>query len=193
VSTQLDHIRGIVDTFTGDIRWLLEHNDCPSYPLILIVFAGIEFVGKCTCQGKRHSDSAIGFMEKYMTGYGVRLPDGRKLPIALYQNLRSAIVHHGGARGGILVSHEESAIPFHLRFCEDGGKHFVVYSRALAEDFLFGAEKAMAELMLKDTPEKKLVQQKVRSMDQGYRIIPCPSQLGPLESPPFKGTDASET
>ncbi|GEM_PF-5994698 len=193
MNVESDRIKGVLGILTGDIRWLLEHKDCPSYPLILSIFASIEFIGKCVCRKKSHSDSATAFMDRYMPGYNDRLPDGRRLSVALYRNLRSAITHHGGARGGVQVSHEESAKPFHLKFCESDGKHFVVHSRSLAEDFLAGVEKALAELDCSRQSDKDHTSLTQRSMDQGYKTITCLTPPAPLGSPPFKGTDASGT
>lgn len=175
----------------GDIRWLLKHQDSPSYPLILTVFAGIEYAGWCLNRLNNKTENAIRFMKKYMTGYNQTLQDGKQLPFVLYKNLRSAITHHGGARGGILVSHEESAEALHLQFCNDDGPHLVVHSRSLASDFLTGCELAISDLKNAGSSGDDDSQKRPSKLDHGYPRVGYPEFPGTLQKPPFNGTNAT--
>lgn len=147
-----------------DIRWLLSHENCPSYPLILTVFAGIECLANMMFSNKKKSQNAQDFIDKYMIGYHSKLDCGEFLSKALYENLRSATAHHGGPRGGVIVSHEEAFKDGHLKLrVFNGKKYFVVHSRSLAQDFLEAAQNALEQFDTKSISTE--------SIENGYKYV----------------------
>lgn len=130
----------------GDIRWLLSQENCPSYPLILTVFAGIECLANMIFSNQKPSQNAQDFIDTYMENYHHKLDCGILLSKALYENLRSATSHHGGPRGGVVVSHEKTFIDDHLKIRDCMGKKcLVVQSRCLAQNFLDAAQRILEQ------------------------------------------------
>ena len=162
-----------------DIAVLREHADEleMSFPQILLVFSGIEYLSALLYSKGKYSDKVADYMSEWMPTEYDRQEGNASLGLFLYDSLRSGLVHYGNAKGDIVVDHDEEAREYHLEWVLYNGKHrLFLHGDQLAQDFEESVEQVLAAIqdgrIALDTLDESLERLKEELRESRRRVPP---------------------
>ena len=137
----LRHILGDLETIANNRERLPM-----SFPQILLVFSGIEFLGSILYGLKGSKTSRVSkYVSDWMPENYNRKIGNKTLGAFLYDSLRSGLVHYGTVKGDIVVDHDIAALSWHLQWVDHhGGRRLFIHGYQFASDFV-GSVKRVKE------------------------------------------------
>jgi len=113
-----------------------------SYPQILLVFSGMEYLGALLYSKGSYSRKVENYISKWMPkGYN-RREGNTSLGRFLYDSLRSGLVHYGNVKGDIVVDHDKNAQEHHLSWVVyKGRRRLFIHGFQFASDFKDSVER----------------------------------------------------
>lgn len=113
-----------------------------SFPQILLVFSGIEFVSALLYSEGSYTDRVDRYISDWMPANYSRNEGETTLGRFLYDSLRSGLVHYGNVKGDIVVDHDEEAGLHHLMWVPYRGRYrLFIHGNVLARHFVESLER----------------------------------------------------
>jgi len=113
-----------------------------SFPQILLVFSGIEFLSALLYVKGSHSGKVSKYISEWMPEEYNREIGDTTMGTFLYDSLRSGLVHFGNVKEDIVVDHDAKAGRFHLIWTSYRGKErLFIHGNQFAAHFQESVEK----------------------------------------------------
>jgi len=107
-----------------------------SFPQILLVFSGIEFISALIYSNGKNTDKVDQYISEWMPANYNRKEGKTTLGRFLYDSLRSGLAHYGNVKGDIVVDHDEEARIHHLQWVPYKGRYrLFIHGNVFARHF----------------------------------------------------------
>jgi len=129
----------------GDLQTIELNREClpMSFPQVLLVFSGIEFLISLIFPQKGSKTYRVStYISNFMPCTYDRNVGDTTLGAFLYDSLRSGLAHYGNVKGDIVVDHDIAALSYHLKWVpHEGKRRLFVHGYQFAADFVESVER----------------------------------------------------
>ena len=141
----------------GDLTEIMSREVPASYPLVLLVFAGIEFLSRLLYDDPTNESRSSRFFLNWMSEQDARYGYGgmdiqRSFGAYLYKFARSALAHSASVQDLVAVEHKDDERNNHLKYVrhKSGRRILLIHSYQFSDDFISAAD-AVLERIAEDT------------------------------------------